>query len=206
MPCGEPSRLPVDAAFRLLDHLPGRLASDAAALYLSALADMLVPVYGRGPRAHQALAAGFDRRMCICALHRDQLAGLIGMQTATAGFTSVSPSILRCAFGRWGGFWRGALLGMLQYRPFADEVRIDGVAVAPAWQGRGVGSRLIGAMQAWAFDQGIAILSLEVVDANAGALGLYRRLGFAAVREQTVWPFMSLLGFAASTVMVKMVP
>jgi hypothetical protein len=34
-----------DTSIRLLDHLPDDLVDDAAALYLSALADKLIPVY-----------------------------------------------------------------------------------------------------------------------------------------------------------------
>ena len=85
----------------------------------------------------------------------------------------------------------------------ADEAYVDGVAVMPAYRGRGVGSGLIAALEAWATGQGLSIIRLEVVDANPRAEKLYRHIGFEAVREQTVWPFGTRFGFRSSTVMVK---
>lgn len=192
-----------DASIRLLDHLPDDLLADAAALYLSALADKLVPVYGTGLRARRALMGGFNRQMCITAVENDRLVGILGIQTAQAEFMDVTINTLRPFYGTLGSLWRMALLALLHYAPMADEAYIDGVAVSPAYRGRGVGTRLIAALEAWATGKGLSIIRLEVVDANPRAEHLYRRIGFEAVREQTAWPVGTLFGFRSSTVMVK---
>lgn len=192
-----------DPSIRLLDHLPASLADDAAELYLSALADKLTPVYGNGWRARKALADGFNRRMCITALDRERLIGILGIQTDTAEFMNVTLGGLRQFYGTVGSLWRMALLSVLHHTPLTGEAYVDGVAVVQDYRGRGVGTRLIRALDAWATGQGLAMLSLEVVDANPRAEKLYRHLGFQAVREQTVWPFSTLLGFRSSTVMIK---
>jgi ribosomal protein S18 acetylase RimI-like enzyme len=192
-----------DPAIRLLDHLPSDRADDAAALYLTALGDKLAPVFGTGTRARQALAVGFHRFMCISALEQDRLAGILGIQTASAGFMAVRLAVMRQYYGVAGSLWRMALLALLHHTPSADAVHIDGVAVAPAYRRRGIGSRLIAAMENWATGQGFTSASLEVVDSNPLAQKLYQRLGFEAVREQTVWPFGTLFRCNSSTLMVK---
>ena len=190
-------------AIRLLDHLPARLVADAAALYHDALADKLIPIYGSDQRARLALAHGFNRQMCICALDEDQLVGILGIQTTAGGFMDVSWQVLRPFYGFLGGLWRMALLAVLHHAPLADDVYIDGIAVALGYQGRGIGSGLIAALESWALGEGLSRVSLEVVDTNRRAKTLYRHLGFEAVRVQTVWPFDTLFGFRSSTVMIK---
>ncbi len=192
-----------DRSIRLLDHLPENLVEDAADLYLSALADKLVPVYGLGKRARRALACGFNRDMCIVAVDNDRLVGILGVQTAAAGFMDVSLILLRRFYSTFGSLWRMALLFFLHHTPVADEAYIDGIAVTPGYRGRGIGSRLITALEARAKAQRLSMVCLEVVDTNPHAKKLYHNLGFEAVREQTVWPVGNLFGFRSSTVMIK---
>jgi ribosomal protein S18 acetylase RimI-like enzyme len=141
--------------------------------------------------------------MCISAVENDRLVGILGIQTATAGFMDATVITLRRFYGNFGSLWRMALLTLLHYSPMADEAYVDGVAVMPAYRGQGVGSGLIAALEVWAIRQGLSIIRLEVVDVNTRAEKLYRDIGFEAIREQTVWPFGTLLGFRSSTVMVK---
>lgn len=56
------------------------------------------------------------------------------------------------------------------------------VGVARAWRGRGIGSRLLGALIAAAREQGLASLSLSVEPDNY-ARHLYERVGFRQVEE-----------------------
>ena len=202
-PAGIASNLHTHPSIRLLDHLPERLADKAAALYLSALADELVPVYGSGPPARQALANGFNRRLCITAVDNDRLVGILGIQIPSAGFMDVTVKTLQPHYGLPGSLWRLALLAFLHYSPPAGEVYVDGIAVDPDYRGQGVGTAMMAAFESWAGGQGLSMIRLEVVDTNARAQKLYRRLGFEVLREQTVWPVGSLFGFRSSMVMIK---
>jgi len=83
-----------------------------------------------------------------------------------------------------------------------NEAYIDGVAVLPVYLGKGVGARLIAALEDWAAGHGLSMIRLEMVDTNPRAENLYRDIGFEAVREQIVWPLGTLFGFRRSTVMV----
>ncbi len=64
---------------------------------------------------------------------------------------------------------------------------IGGMATAPPYRRRGLGRRVLAAALAAAAQRGCETVWLEVVDANAGAIALYRELGFAAVRDLDVW-------------------
>ena len=53
-----------------------------------------------------------------------------------------------------------------------------GMLVAREWRDRGVGSAMLQAAIAWARDQGLHKLSLEVFAHNTAAIALYRKCGF----------------------------
>jgi ribosomal protein S18 acetylase RimI-like enzyme len=75
-----------------------------------------------------------------------------------------------------------ALLGVR-----APDAWIGGMATAPPHRRRGLGRRvMVGALEA-AAQRGCETVWLEVVDANAAAIALYRDLGFASVRDLDVW-------------------
>jgi ribosomal protein S18 acetylase RimI-like enzyme len=84
-----------------------------------------------------------------------------------------------------------------------DELKIQSLAVAPRRRGEGIGTALIEAVAAHARDQGYATLSLDVVDTNAGALRLYRRLGFEIVQTTRFYGLARRAGFDAVHHMAK---
>jgi RimJ/RimL family protein N-acetyltransferase len=53
-----------------------------------------------------------------------------------------------------------------------------GMMVAREWRGRGVGSALVESAIAWAREQGLHKLVLDVFPHNEGAIALYRKYGF----------------------------
>jgi L-phenylalanine/L-methionine N-acetyltransferase len=59
------------------------------------------------------------------------------------------------------------------------HVRLLGIAIAPDWQGRGVGRALMQRLLAWADDwAGVLRIELQVHVDNERAQALYRSLGF----------------------------
>ena len=59
------------------------------------------------------------------------------------------------------------------------RVKADlGLAVAPEWRGRGVGTALLAAAEAWARAQGAERMVLDLDVHNEGALRLYQRVGY----------------------------
>lgn len=61
----------------------------------------------------------------------------------------------------------------------ADDGHVATVAVDPAWQGRGVATRMLAELVAGALEMGANQLTLEVRVSNIVAQRVYRRFGFA---------------------------
>lgn len=70
------------------------------------------------------------------------------------------------------------LAGYAGYWLLEDEANLMNIAIAPAWQGLGLGERLLRATLAEMQARGAAVCTLEVRVGNARAQALYRRLGF----------------------------
>ena len=64
-----------------------------------------------------------------------------------------------------------------------DERELTGVWVSPDLRGAGVGDALVAAVRGWARDEGASRLTLEVMEGNAQAIGLYLRHGFRATEQ-----------------------
>jgi ribosomal protein S18 acetylase RimI-like enzyme len=76
----------------------------------------------------------------------------------------------------------GQPAGMVSGVPSEDEpgaAELISMWVSPAARGRGVGDRLISAVEDWARQAGAGVLKLAVSDGNKHAMSLYRRSGFA---------------------------
>jgi [ribosomal protein S18]-alanine N-acetyltransferase len=72
----------------------------------------------------------------------------------------------------------GRLVGYAGLLVSAGSAEVQTLAVAPGWQGRGLGARLLTALLAEAARRDCAEVLLEVRADNAPAQALYRRFGF----------------------------
>jgi len=75
-------------------------------------------------------------------------------------------------------------------RPGEAEIRM--LAVAPKAWGRGVADRLVSEVEGLLAAEGVARIVLVVLDGNAAALRLYRRLGFRRAPERDWEPVPGL--------------
>ncbi len=73
----------------------------------------------------------------------------------------------------------GVVVGYTGCMIIAGEGHITTVGVAPAWQHRGIGTRLLHAVATEARARGARALTLEVRMSNVSAQSLYRAFGFA---------------------------
>ncbi len=72
-------------------------------------------------------------------------------------------------------------------------------------RGKGIGSHLFNSLEQAVLKKRIKKISLEVIDTNPRAKSLYERLGFVAVKTQTLWPVNLFVKFPfrSSTLMAK---
>ena len=93
-----------------------------------------------------------------------------------------------------GGVVVGSLDAFMRPLPSEGSMRIPrrgaliGIAVDEGWRGRGVGTALMRAAEAWALDRGYDTLELDVADPNGDARRLYERLGYGLVAHTLVKP------------------
>ena len=75
----------------------------------------------------------------------------------------------------------GPLLGYAGFWLFGEEAHLMTLAIAPAWQGMGLGTWLLLAVLDQMEDRGARIATLEVRESNVAARSLYKRLGFQVI-------------------------
>ncbi len=73
---------------------------------------------------------------------------------------------------------RAELAGYAGYWLLEDEANLMNIAIAPDWQGRGLGEYLLLETLALVQERGVEVCTLEVRVSNVRAQALYRKLGF----------------------------
>lgn len=135
----------------------------------------------------------------------DRLLGLAGIKTEETAFIRAGACELDAVYGPIGGRWRGAVLDRFERPPIPDHLLIDGLCVAPAHRGHGIGSRLIDGILAIARQKGFAAVRLEVSDNNPRARALYTRHGFVATGTKSTGWAAPIIGFGKYTAMIRQV-
>ena len=188
-----------------LDYLPDDLKVSAIRLYFNALKEKLEPILGSDGRAQEALASNIATDKCIVAICNGKLVGIMGIQTNKRGFVNPNLKTMVRIYGNFGGILRTGGLAILHHTTGTDELYVDGVAVASEMRGKGIGSHLFELLEQAVLKKRIKTISLEVIDTNPRAKALYERLGFVAVKTQTLWPLNLFVRFPfrSATLMVK---
>ncbi len=191
----------------IFSGLHPHLRRDAARLYWEAFGGKLGRVLGPEARALAFFERVIRADHCLAALDdRGALIGIAGYKTPAGSFAGGSWADLTATYGELGGRWRGCILWALNREIDNDRFLVDGICVAKAHRGRGVGKQLLAALYAEAAARGYASIRLDVVDVNLRARALYEREGFAATRTESLGPLRHLFGFASATTMVRPVP
>ncbi|MEV6123299.1 GNAT family N-acetyltransferase [Streptomyces sp. NPDC052077] len=200
----EPTERYVSGAARLCRGIPEGTERQVAALYWEAFGRKLAGALGPPGRGRAFLAAHLHRDRGVVVL--DEAGGVIGV----AGYDIEGRALLggsaRNVLARYGplrGVPRLILLALFARKPARGELVMDGICVAAAHRGAGIGGLLLREVAAVAAENGCSRIRLDVVDANPRARALYERHGFRAVRTQRT-PFLrKLMGFGAVTTMLR---
>ena len=152
--------------------LPEALRRDAAHLYWQAFGGKLGAVLGPDASALRFLERVIRLDQVIVARDGDQLLGLAGFKTPQGSFAGGSPADMRAVYGRFGGFWRTALIGFLARDIDNERFLLDGICVVPERRGEGIGAALMAEIAAEAARRGYSAVRLDVVDGNFRARAL----------------------------------
>jgi GNAT superfamily N-acetyltransferase len=121
--------------------------------------------------------------------HRDiddlpPLIAPIGMEYARRRFEKPKPDGERALLAAEVD---GAVVGLVEVTLRRDEAAgfvgayVDELAVAAAWRGRGIGTRLMAAAEEWARGSGALSVALDHLHTNHGAHRLYARRGYVSL-------------------------
>jgi ribosomal-protein-alanine N-acetyltransferase len=94
------------------------------------------------------------------------------------------PMVTGLGLRRQSSFGPRRLIGFVLVRTILDQAEVLSVAVEPARRGRGHGRQLMEAALRELYSERVPELFLEVDEANAPAVTLYRRLGFVEVGKR----------------------
>lgn len=181
--------------------VPPGSESRVAALYWEAFGRKLGPALDPPDKARAFLAAHLRHDRGVVALVGGEVAGVAGYRLGGHGLTGGGAGDVLSSYGILRGLPRLALLALMERRPAAGELVMDGIAVAPEHRGRGIGARLLREIAGVAADHSCRRVRLDVIDTNPRARALYERHGFAAVRTEKTPYLRDLMGFGAVTTM-----
>ena len=111
---------------------------------------------------------------------------------------------LRPHYGQIGSYWRGKIFDWLDRPERSDKLLVDGIAVAEAYRGHGVGTLLMSALERKAQELGKVSVRLDVIDRNVRARVLYDRLGYEVTGAHDLGVLRHAFGFRRATQMTKM--
>jgi len=174
----------------------------ATALYCAAFREKLQPFLGPPERAARFLSAGLRQDRIFAALLGGEVIGIAGFKLDRDGLFGLTLGHALREYGVSTPF-RLAGLAMLERPEEPDCLLMDGIAVDARARGRGIGTRLLGAIEDHARSLGKTQIRLDVIDTNPGARRLYERFGFEAGKTEDVGLMRLVFPFRRSTEMRK---
>lgn len=185
--------------------LPAGLRAEAVRLYWQAFGGKLGTVIGPEPRALAFLDRVMRADHAFVALEDGRLLGMVGFKTPRGSFAGGAMADLVAVYGWFGALWRAGLLELLNREVDNERFLLDGICVAAEARSRGIGARLLAAIEDEAVARGYAAVRLDVIGENWRARALYERQGFKVVRTARLGLLRHVFGFGSSLTMVKAV-
>ncbi len=192
-----------DTAVTIIRGLPEDLRAAGVVLFDTAFGDKLrIAIPDRDKRVAY-LARVLCREHVVAATRADELVGMIGLRSGEGAYRGGlldipwDPRPFRDLLGLRGAIRAGLNLRFADHRPAADELYVDGVAVAASERGQGIGTRLLDEAATIARESGFRWLRLDVIDTNPRAQALYERLGYRVTKVEKVYWMQRWTGYGA---------
>lgn len=184
--------------------IPEALRGQAAELYDAAFGAKLDLAIPNQAARIDLLSQAFQLPYAFCAIHDNRLAGLAGFHTSEGSLTGgMGYGQIISTLGLVRGNWAALVFSLYERKPAPGELLMDGISVHPDMRGQGIGGRLLSELTAFAAQEGYDTIRLDVIDTNPGARRLYERKGFIATKTEHFGYLRWLLGFGASTTMLR---
>ncbi len=184
--------------------VPRQQVEAATTLYCAAFREKLTPFLGTPERAARFLATGLAPDRAFVALRDGVVMGIAGFKVDGRGLYEPGIGRFLEEYG-WSAPARILGLLLLERAECPDVLLMDGIAVSETARGRGIGTRLLRAIEDHAGHLNKRSIRLDVIDTNPGARRLYERFGFEARKTSALGPLKHLFSFGASTEMQKRV-
>lgn len=176
----------------------------AAAGYWQAFSRKLEWPLGPEERATEFIRANLDPRHAICALSgAGEFLGVAGFKTSDGAFVGGDLAALASVYGLLGAAWRGVLIGVIERDLEPSTLLMDGIFVQPGARGKGIGSRLLAAIESHAAACDLQWIRLDVIDTNPRARALYEKQGFKPKADKSIGMLRHVFGFRSATTLVK---
>jgi GNAT superfamily N-acetyltransferase len=178
-------------------------ASVVAGLYMSTFTKELNAVFGRAAEEIVRRALHPDTALVACI--SDHIVGFAALADRERRLVQPQPSDFHDVYGPLVRRVRAWMWSRATTTPRPQQLLLEGLAIEPSARGKGVGTRLLEAVDERARDLGRTEIILEVIDANPRAKALYERHGYRTVTTVTsAW--YRLAGFRSFDLMIHPVP
>jgi len=181
---------------------PNELRASAAELYDAAFGAKLSVAISNPSSRKAVLKKGFNPVFSFVAVSSGEMVGITGFKTKQGSLTGgISFRAVKEETGYCGAIRAVLILALLERKQVAGQLLMDGISVSPKMRGRGIGTKLIHSLIAYAEKEGYRSVRLDVIDTNPAARRLYERVGFVTVKTEKFAYLKWLLGFGAATQM-----
>jgi ribosomal protein S18 acetylase RimI-like enzyme len=188
----------------IVHGIPEAMRTSAATLYDDAFGDKFAVAIASREQRLALLAESLNLKFAFGATENNRLIGLAGYKTDEGSFTDgITYSALLRHAGPIRGNWAALVFSFYERSLVTGQLLMDGIVVDASMRGRGTGTRLLNTMTTFANSKGYDAVRLDVIDTNGTARRMYERNGFTATRTESFGYLRWLLGFGASTTMVR---
>jgi ribosomal protein S18 acetylase RimI-like enzyme len=183
--------------------LPDHLRSAGVSLFDDAFGDKMRMAIPDRSRRLAYMDRVYRGDHVVVAVRAGELLGMMALASAAGAYRGGlidvpwDPRPFRDLLGLRGAMRATLGLRLAQHRPASDELYVDGVAVAAAARGQGIGSKLLAEAMSIAQEGGWRWLRLDVIDTNPRAQALYERLGYRVTKVERMGPLRRWTGFGA---------
>ena len=188
------------------EGIPSMFKHQVSALYAEAFERKFVKVIADKHTMSRLFLENMDEGCGLCFIEDNKVMGVAGFHRGSNALLGFEMKTFTDEFGYIKGFFKCLMILLFYNRKpsHEKELLMDGIVVDKDHRGRGIGTKLFGALEEYAKRCGYTQIKLDVIKENPKAKALYTRLGFKPTKEEKVPKFIAgLIGVSAVTTMVK---